>query len=236
VEITKPRWVICENPPGFLSIDGGLAFESVVAGLEGAGYWVENFIIPASAVGAWHRRDRLWIIAHDDRNGHDRQERHAPESGGNEPEDGLSFRTSSDPDNRSNQRRKSLPEWRAQGRIAAAGDNQGVDADFDLQGSQIREVQPGNFRQEFAATIGDPWNMHWLQAVGELCPVVHGIPFPDLTPDKAKWIAAMGDSVVPQVAAEIMKAIKEAMEDDNSRRKDHGKRNLGNDSYERNRN
>lgn len=274
VEIAKPRWVICENPPGFLSIDGGLAFESVVAGLEGAGYWVENFIVPASAVGAWHRRDRLWIIAHDDRDGHDRTERDAPESGGNEPEDGLSFRTyahdesapywgyhgeegrgqepksgsgvepgiathdekqseraglcESEPGRKRGRRssdgdcapsdslrhsgRADKPQRGAEGRTVTSGDNQGVDADTDIQGPQIREMQSGDFRQEFAATLGDPWNMHWLQAVRELCPVVHGLPFSDLTPDKAKWISAMGDSVVPQVAARIMEAIKDAME------------------------
>ena len=69
VEITKPRWLCFENPTGFLSIDGGMAYENVVSSLEGKGYWVESFIIPASAVGAWHRRNRVWIIANLDEGG-----------------------------------------------------------------------------------------------------------------------------------------------------------------------
>jgi site-specific DNA-cytosine methylase len=49
LEITKPRWAIFENVVGLLTIDGGLAYESILSGMERAGYWVESFIIPASA-------------------------------------------------------------------------------------------------------------------------------------------------------------------------------------------
>ena len=56
----KPSYVVFENVFGFIS----MAFETVASDLETEGYTVESFIIPACAVGAWHRRDRLWIIAH----------------------------------------------------------------------------------------------------------------------------------------------------------------------------
>jgi DNA (cytosine-5)-methyltransferase 1 len=56
----KPSYVVFENVPGFIS----LGFETVASDLEAEGYAVESFIIPACAIGAWHRRDRLWIIAH----------------------------------------------------------------------------------------------------------------------------------------------------------------------------
>jgi len=56
----KPSYVVFENVPGFIS----MAFETVASDLEAEGYTVESFIIPACAVGAWHRRDRLWIIAY----------------------------------------------------------------------------------------------------------------------------------------------------------------------------
>ena len=35
----------------------------VLEGLKGAGYEVQTLVIPACAVNAWHRRDRIWIIA-----------------------------------------------------------------------------------------------------------------------------------------------------------------------------
>lgn len=59
-----PRWVVGENVYGLASQSRGLVFESVCADLEDAGYEVLPFVIPACAVGAPHRRDRLWIIAH----------------------------------------------------------------------------------------------------------------------------------------------------------------------------
>ncbi|KKK78489.1 hypothetical protein LCGC14_2843040, partial [marine sediment metagenome] len=56
----KPSYVVFENVHGFIS----MAFENVALNLEAEGYTVESFIIPACAIGAWHRRNRLWIIAY----------------------------------------------------------------------------------------------------------------------------------------------------------------------------
>jgi len=60
IRAIKPAYVVFENVPGFIS----MAFEAVASDLEAEGYTVESFIIPACALGAWHRRDRLWIIAY----------------------------------------------------------------------------------------------------------------------------------------------------------------------------
>lgn len=59
-----PKWVVGENVGGFVTWQGGLVLETVCSDLESAGYEVQPFIIPACAVGAPHRRDRVWIIAH----------------------------------------------------------------------------------------------------------------------------------------------------------------------------
>jgi DNA-cytosine methyltransferase len=55
----KPSWVIGENVAGIIE----LALEQVCASLEVQGYEVQPLIIPACAVNAPHRRDRVWIIA-----------------------------------------------------------------------------------------------------------------------------------------------------------------------------
>jgi DNA-cytosine methyltransferase len=65
IRTVKPRWIIAENVRGLLTIDNGLVFEQVCLDLENAGYEVQPFIIPACAVNAPHRRDRVWIIACD---------------------------------------------------------------------------------------------------------------------------------------------------------------------------
>ena len=59
-----PTWVVGENVAGLLSMDGGRVFAGILADLENAGYRTEVYLIPALAVGAPHRRDRLWIVAY----------------------------------------------------------------------------------------------------------------------------------------------------------------------------
>ena len=59
-----PLWVVAENVGGLLTQQRGMVFERVCAELEDAGYEVQPFIISACAVGAPHRRERIWIIAH----------------------------------------------------------------------------------------------------------------------------------------------------------------------------
>jgi DNA (cytosine-5)-methyltransferase 1 len=56
----RPTWVIGENVPGIIS----LALDGVLADLECEGYACETFAIPACAVDAKHRRNRVWIVAH----------------------------------------------------------------------------------------------------------------------------------------------------------------------------
>ena len=74
IEITKPRWLIAENVRGIVNIQNGLVFEQVCADLEAIGYKVQPFIIPAVAVNAPHRRDRVWIIGHNDKRWNKRTE------------------------------------------------------------------------------------------------------------------------------------------------------------------
>jgi DNA (cytosine-5)-methyltransferase 1 len=61
----RPRWVVAENVRGHVR----LGFDTVVAQLEDEGFIIWPFIIPACAVGAPHRRDRLWIVAYAERVG-----------------------------------------------------------------------------------------------------------------------------------------------------------------------
>ena len=60
----KPRWVIGENVKGLINLQNGMVFETVCTDLEGEGYEVRAFNIPAAGVGAPHRRERIWIVAH----------------------------------------------------------------------------------------------------------------------------------------------------------------------------
>jgi DNA (cytosine-5)-methyltransferase 1 len=59
-----PRWVIGENVKGLTNIQDGVVFETVCSDLEGEGYEIRTFNIPAAGVQAPHRRERIWIVAH----------------------------------------------------------------------------------------------------------------------------------------------------------------------------
>ena len=84
----QPSWVVGENVTGIISMvqsgsetkvaaEGDMFGEShlfrknqhyvlydIIRSLECVGYEVQPFVIPACAVGAPHRRDRIWIVAH----------------------------------------------------------------------------------------------------------------------------------------------------------------------------
>ena len=91
----QPAWVVGENVGGIISmvqpgseikVEGQASFfekgneetileqeyviETICSDLEREGYSVQPILIPACSVGAPHRRDRVWFIAHSVNNGH----------------------------------------------------------------------------------------------------------------------------------------------------------------------
>jgi len=73
----KPRWIVGENVRGLTNWNDGVVFDEVLSDLEAEGYSVQSFLIPACAVDAPHRRDRVWIVAN---------ARHSESQGWNKPE------------------------------------------------------------------------------------------------------------------------------------------------------
>lgn len=58
----QPKYAFLENVPGLLGHKSGY-FGTIISDLADAGYDVVWDCIPASAVGAKHKRDRLWMVA-----------------------------------------------------------------------------------------------------------------------------------------------------------------------------
>jgi DNA (cytosine-5)-methyltransferase 1 len=65
----QPRWIVGENVLGLVNWNGGMVFEEVQADLEAEGYEIQPYVLPAAAVGAPHRRDRVWFVAYSNSNG-----------------------------------------------------------------------------------------------------------------------------------------------------------------------
>jgi DNA-cytosine methyltransferase len=62
----KPRWFIGENVEGLININNGMVLRQVQTDLEEQGFQVQCIVIPASGIGAWHQRKRIWIVAYSD--------------------------------------------------------------------------------------------------------------------------------------------------------------------------
>lgn len=60
LDALRPTWFLGENVPGLIN----LALDQVCTDLESLGYAVWPVCVPACAVDAPHRRERVWIIAH----------------------------------------------------------------------------------------------------------------------------------------------------------------------------
>ena len=60
----RPKYAIFENVTNLLNGDGGDWFKRVLGDISAIGYDAEWHCIPASAIGAHHHRDRVWIIAY----------------------------------------------------------------------------------------------------------------------------------------------------------------------------
>ena len=66
----KPRWVVGENVEGIVNINEGMVLRQVLNDLENEGFKSQCIIIPASGIGAWHQRKRIWIVANSNSNRH----------------------------------------------------------------------------------------------------------------------------------------------------------------------
>jgi DNA (cytosine-5)-methyltransferase 1 len=60
----RPKFLLLENVRNLLSHQNGETFQETLFQIAKAGYDAEWAVIPASDVGACHRRERIWIIAY----------------------------------------------------------------------------------------------------------------------------------------------------------------------------
>jgi len=60
IDEARPAWLIGENVAGIVTME----LDNILSDLEAIGYAAWPLVIPACAVDARHRRDRVWIVAH----------------------------------------------------------------------------------------------------------------------------------------------------------------------------
>jgi DNA (cytosine-5)-methyltransferase 1 len=204
IKAVRPRWVIGENVAGHIS----MGLDTVLSDLEAAGYASRCYVIPAVAADAPHRRDRCWIVAHSDDAG--------------QPADRRSGQGKGDKA-RHNARRcgQALADAGCQRSGAEISRSGGQSIDGAAQGQR---TEARNRFADCSETVahadcvgGEDKHGHqtdrqeqqfngayWWKPEPELGRVANGIP------GRVHRLKQLGNSIVPQVAARILHAIKEA--------------------------
>jgi len=213
IEAVKPDWILLENVTGIIN----LALDTVLSDLEGAGYSTETLIIPACAVNAWHRRDRVWIVANSLNNGHSKEKRQVlSTSAGIKESDRPSNSATWEFDRAGNIGQSDgfteilpLADTRCFGQAKRQKQTTGIEqCGEDVANSSINGLEGAKSIceiQQSASGIRCSGE-NWWSVEPELGRVAHGIP------RRVDRLKCLGNAIVPQVAYELIKAIKDASE------------------------
>jgi len=218
VKECRPTWVIGENVSGHLK----LGLDSVLADLEGEGYAVRTFSISAASIGANHKRERVWIVAHSERNDNfnkeqrvDGKEKEIPrERGENDSPPRESSRASAvrktNDGNVENTRRSLQP--RAEQRGENENETREGNANQHQRSSSASKSDVANTQGVYVQGQYDgqgqrqPWGESWWAVEPDVGRVAHGIP------DRVDRLKALGNSLVPHVPYCIALSILEALD------------------------
>lgn len=174
IKTVGPRWILGENVAGIVQME----LDAVLSDLEGEGYECQALVIPACALDAPHRRDRVWVVAH----AATRRLRRGEASG----QTGL---TSFSGENVADTTRNLLDGGRSTG-----------------QGRRFepsnRRVDAADADSESLGRLAESWRQRsqW-QPEPPVGRVAHGIP------RRVDRLKGLGNAIVPQVAQEILEAI-----------------------------
>ena len=216
IQGARPRFVIGENVAGHIT----LGLDDVLSDLEAEGYTARAFVIPACAKDARHRRDRVWVVGNTEHYGSS-----APEvSGSHRKDDAGSSKgqekakqsqgagqSRSDADvahttggkrNARSEKCEALQTMPADGRKRNYSGGSGAShteamAYTDNAGCQEQWRSESARAEQQAAECGS-----WWEPEPRILRVVNGLP------NRVDRIRSLGNSIVPQVAAEIFTAIK----------------------------
>ena len=201
----EPGWVIGENVSGHIS----MGLDQVLSDLENSGYTTETFVIPACAVDAPHRRDRVWIIGYRNDKGQSTGTINAEASGL------QAVGHTSSAGGRSSGPRK--PEFQLGGDVLAPGGREEKTNAADRSGENVADSDSGSGEGELASSINQKKRAQpGKRQVGPCGDGFRQWPTePDVgrvangVPRRLDRIRALGNAVVPQIPEIIGRAIME---------------------------
>jgi DNA (cytosine-5)-methyltransferase 1 len=217
LQASKPKWIIAENVVGLITIEDGLLIENCISSLEAEGYEIQSVIIPACAKNAPHRRSRIWLIGQFTTNTNDTgnrtsrsnidQEQQTIEQGWKE----QSFFEFS----RHDEVMANTDSIRCRGGSCKGCSN----CKRQVLSTERKGREVGSEVEGCSQSCGTSRSVE--QRVGDMVDGIsrgllrHFDREPEHIPrvtkgekDRAKKLKALGNSIVPQVAAEILLAIR----------------------------
>ena len=198
IKQVKPRWVIGENVQGIINIEEGMVLRQVQNDLDSQGFKVQCFIIPASGIGAWHNRNRVWILACNISNTNSIRHRR-----------GNSTRCA-------DEEWTFLPREQEGGKMGSKTERRSNVSDTCIkrpQGYRLStNVEEKQRREDLSTKTSAEEQQTWWQTQSKICGVPNGVSY-GVDRDRAKRIKALGNSICPQIARQIGLAIMEAEND-----------------------
>ena len=211
----RPRWCVIENVPGLLYAESGEFFISVLREFAALGYDAEWRIISAASVGAVHLRERVFIIAYTNSEGERKQAQRC------KPEQRYTSHPQSQYEAWGNQEQKGANLASECGSVAPksafesvfCSSNDGFSTRLDgyllrqqqlkdwLNASSIPSVSRLSSRQ--VATLSPDERAAYREAWRE---------YQLIRKQHIEAISALGNAVVPQIAVEVFKRLKEILE------------------------
>ena len=178
----RPSWVVLENVYGHIS----LGLDQVLLDLETKGYATRTFVVPASSVGAPHRRDRVWIVGYTEDNRRDGRTEATGRKGSQDKQDESRpevWGESSGPSTYV----ADTNHQRLQGRLSGWQDTQrqSVDGHTGCSGATHRQSE-----------------QNWWTTEPDVGRVANGIP------KRVDRLKGLGNAIVPQIAQQIAESIK----------------------------
>jgi len=221
----KPRWFIGENVEGLININNGMVLRQVQTDLEKEGFEVQCLVIPASGIGAWHQRKRIWILAHNVSNSNtrlsigQRKEIQTRRSSTNSSGEDVSNSESSRYRGRSSEECKN-GEWsflqgeqkgRKMGSEIKGCDGDVPNSDSErLEGHRNKQQLQKNGGEKYSiGNSNDETKESWWQTQSRICGVPNGVSF-ELDKGRNNRIKSLGNSIVPQIVRQLGFAILEA--------------------------
>lgn len=207
IEESKPTWVLGENVPGII----GMELDNVLSDMEALGFETWPVVIPACAVDARHRRDRIWIVGYAER----AERRPCDERGRCESQGQNSQRKKTGRIGESGQAMANSKGGRRGTGFRQTNEKQNGNQFGNSRGvetiSNSQRQRPQGERTEGAteeateeATYrpGDECNPCVWPVEPGMGRVVNGLP------NRAHCLKGLGNAIVPQVAYQLLKRIK----------------------------